>query len=515
MKKNIKNIPLLIIALLLTACSDDFLTNDYRAGLDDDAVERLLEESPDAVVNSYVNGIYSYMVESASYDTQGQSIHDIFTFASILHTADMTAQDMVQSTEHWFNYDYDWDNRMETYRRTRSHWSTLYTMVAKANTIINLFPEEPAEDNVVARAGLGQALAIRGMTYYYLIQLYQQSSTSDPSIKSLPGVPLRFAESEDVPGKEELVGRNTVERVHQQIDSDLTRAVALLEGYDRPVKYYIDQSVAYGLLARFYLLTGQWTEADAAAENALRVGSASIMSPSQLHDGFMDITNGEWMWGFDHTAETQGTYASWFSMVSNIAPGYAGLNYAPRLIDKALYDQIPTSDERKKLFNSEAGVPNAEGEFARARDLPYANIKFGDKGDWTMDYVYMRAAEMILIRAEAKAHLNDEAGAATVLQPLMAQRDPRWNKTSVTVDDVFLQRRIELWGEGFNFFDFKRLNKEVIRDYPGTNHRTRVWAHHGSAKTTESALEKYAVDWTYQIPLQEMQENQLITSNNP
>lgn len=512
MKKNIKNIPLLIIALLLTACSDDFLTNDYRAGLDDDAVERLLEESPDAVVNSYVNGIYSYMVESVSYDTDS---HDVFTFASILHAADMTAQDMVQSSSHWFNFDYDWDNRMETYRRTRSHWSTLYTMIAKANTIINLFPEEPAEDNVVARAGLGQALAIRGMAYYYLIQLYQQSSTFDSSIKSLPGVPLRFAESEDVPDKEELTGRNTVEKVHQQIDSDLTRAVDLLEGYERPVKYYIDQSVAYGLLARFYLLTGQWEKADDAAASALEVGNATIMPASKLHDGFMDISNEEWMWGFDHTSETQTTYASWFSMVSNIAPGYAGLNYAPRLIDRALYDQIPASDERKKLFNSEAGVPNAEGEFARARDLPYANIKFGDKGDWTMDYVYMRAAEMILIRAEAKAHLNDEAGAATVLQPLMAQRDPRWNKTSVTVDDVFLQRRIELWGEGFNFFDFKRLNKEVDRAYEGTNHRTRVWAHHGNAKTTDSSLEKYAVDWTYQIPLQEMQENQLITENNP
>jgi hypothetical protein len=205
--------------------------------------------------------------------------------------------------------------------------------------------------------------------------------------------------------------------------------------------------------------------------------------------------------------------------MSNIAPGYAGLNYAPRLIDRALYDEISKSDERKLLFNDELGNPNADGEFDRAQDLPYANIKFGDKGDWTMDYVYMRAAEMILIEAEAKAHLGDGGDAAVTLKKLMTKRDPKWNETSVTVDDVFLQRRIELWGEGFNFFDFKRLNKDVNRRYDGSNHRTKIYAHHGTAYLYHNTAgdtyswEKLAKDWTYQIPVTEMNENPLIPSS--
>lgn len=521
--KTLKIIFIAFIALLLTACSDDYLTHDYRAGLDADAVDRLLEESPDAVVNSYVNGIYSYMVEGFSYSSDS---HDIFTYAAILHTADMTGQDMVQSSSHWFNYDYDWDNRMNNYRRTRSTWGTLYTMIAKANTIINLFPEEPPVDNVVARAGMGQALAIRGLSYYYLIQLYQQSATDNPSVLDLPGVPMRFADTEQVENREELTGRNTVRRIHQQIESDLTKAVELLEGYERPVKYYVDQSVALGFLARFYLLTGKWQEAADAAVDALQTAAAgpnkiAIMTPAQLHDGFMDISNQEWMWGFDHTTETQTAYASWFSMISNIAPGYAGLNYAPRLIDKALYDNISSSDERRSLFNDGVGVPNDKGEFDRARDLPYANIKFGDKGDWTMDYVYMRAAEMVLIEAEAKAHLGDEAGAATALKKLMSNRDVKWFQAASTVDDVFVQRRIELWGEGFNFFDLKRLNKVVDRRYDGSNHRTKVYAHHGTDYINRDtngnpfSWEKIAKDWTYQIPITEINENPLITVQNP
>ena len=45
----------------------------------------------------------------------------------------------------------------------------------------------------------------------------------------------------------------------------------------------------------------------------------------------------------------------------------------------------------------------------------------------------------------------------------MDERDASWNKSSVTVDDVWLQRRIELWGEGFSMADIMRLGKPVVR----------------------------------------------------
>ena len=57
------------------------------------------------------------------------------------------------------------------------------------------------------------------------------------------------------------------------------------------------------------------------------------------------------------------------------------------------------------------------------------------------------------------AHLNKNGEAASVLKELMVNRDPSWNKTSVTVDEVYTQRRLELWGEGFSFFDHLRLKK--------------------------------------------------------
>lgn len=110
-----------------------------------------------------------------------------------------------------------------------------------------------------------------------------------------------------------------------------------------------------------------------------------------------------------------------------------------------------------------------EQEFAE-----YTNLKFKKVANWEADYIYMRVSEMILNEAEALAHKGDGAGAAQVLKELMSQRDPSWNMASVTVDDVYQQRRLELWGEGFSLFDHLRLKKvsiETMRDLI----MTQVW----------------------------------------
>ena len=218
----------------------------------------------------------------------------------------------------------------------------------------------------------------------------------------------------------------------------------------------------------------------------------------------MRVTASDVMWGFAHNSETQTSYASFFSHISNLAPGYAGLAYSAKLIDKRLYDQIPDDDYRKTLFNGPEG--DASQPTAGAK-LPYANLKFGNDGSWTMHYIYMRAAEMVLIEAEALARQGKNAEAATVMAELMKNRQPSWNKASVTVDDVLLQRRIELWGEGFAYFDLKRNNKGIDRNYEGSNHQA------GYLHT----IPAFDVRWTYQIPQSEMQENSHIqdSEQNP
>jgi len=480
----------------LTSCSDSFLETEYTQHLDEESAAEAAGKNPDV----FLNGMWSWMV---TYSQTNSGAHDDFGYMGSLHATDMMSEDIVMASSHWFNYDYQLDNHQEAYRRTRCHWMNFYTMIAKANEIISLYPE--GGETVDQKGLVGQAQAIRGLSYLHLIQLYQFPTNEDGTVNaSAPGVPLMYTAADGKTDEEiaAFKGRNTIGDVMAQIELDLTNAVANLEaGYKRPNKNYIDASVANGILARYYLLANKWQDAANAANKARQNYTLMPATATGLYDGFVTMNNAEWMWGFAHTTETQTTYASFFSMISNIAPGYAGIGYAPRLIDARLYSQIPDTDLRKKWFNGPEGDATQP---TSAAQMPYANVKFGHLDDWTENYMYMRAAEMVLIEAEAYVRMGDGAKGAQVLKELLDVRQPGWNKTSVTVDDIHLQRRIELWGEGFAYYDLKRLNKGIDRTYEGNNHLAGY----------DIAVPARDTRWYYQIPLTEIQENDLINEED-
>jgi hypothetical protein len=490
MKTN-KLILLLSVAWLGVSCSDEFFDVPITQSVTTEAAKEALEANP-ASVQKFIDGAYNTLVQ---YDLQSTN-HDAFGYMAILHAADLMSEDIVMFSMHWFEGDYQHINREWTYRRTNVIWRYFYTTIATANSVLGMTSAESESADILAARG--QALALRAFSYFYLVQLYQHVYPTGNTDR--PGIPLYYADNE---GKESITGRAPVGNILAQIEEDLTTAVDNLEGWSRSTKNQIDYAVANGLLARYYLLTGQWDEAIAAAQEAR--ADYTIMSANNIFDGFMDINNAEWMWGFDHNAETSTLYASFFSHISNLTGGYAGLGYAPRLIDKRLYDAIPATDARKRWFQSNpaAVLPQTTpAEDAQWWQLPYANLKFGYDGAFTMDYLYMRASEMALIEAEALAHKGNETGAATILAELLSQRDPSWSESSVTVDDVHLQRRIELWGEGFATFDLKRLNKGIDRTYTGSNHTAPIAVPAGDNR------------WIYKIPQSEILENPSITEKD-
>ncbi len=488
----------------VTSCSDDYLDAVNHRTLDTETAAEIMEQDP-SFIDSYVSGIWSWMVTFGTTSTS----HDDYAMMSILHSTDMAAEDMTMFSSSWHNYDYEMTNRNYNYRRVNVNWTTLYTMVNKANEIISFFEQEPEGETL--RGALGNAYAVRAYSNLYLIQLFQQPTVADASTgelsinRDLPGIPLVVTTTEGYTAEEidSLSDRNTVGEVFDAIEADILKAIDLLEGYNRPNKNVINQAVAQGIAARFYLLNRQWDKAAEMAKAARKdfpVMSGTAES-NGIRDGFMDVTNGEWMWGFDHSAETQTTYASFFSHISNLSPGYSGIEYTGRGIDARLFSQMSDTDYRKMYWYNDAegktqstAVASAE---ATAWKKPYAMLKYGWDGNWTMDYLWMRGAEMVLIEAEALAHQGMGSEAAVVLKELMSQRDPSWNMSSVDVESILLQRRLELIGEGFAYFDLKRNHRGIDRSYEGNNHLA------GYAITV-SADDPV---WTYQIPQKEIQEN--------
>ncbi|MDQ3277735.1 MAG: RagB/SusD family nutrient uptake outer membrane protein, partial [Bacteroidota bacterium] len=124
------------------------------------------------------------------------------------------------------------------------------------------------------------------------------------------------------------------------------------------------------------------------------------------------------------------------------------------------------------------------------------------------DLVLMRASEMYLIEAEAKARMND-ATAANVLFQLVSKRDPAYVQSVLTgenlINHILIQRRIELWGEGFRFYDLKRLNQPL--DRRGANHDPAV--------ATVLQVPAGDVQWEFLIPQDEINFTNGIVKQNP
>lgn len=207
---------------------------------------------------------------------------------------------------------------------------------------------------------------------------------------------------------------------------------------------------------------------------------------------------------------------------------YASTYGAVHKIDRHLYESIPSTDVRKDwwidwkydlngLYDENGNINEAVQQaqidsltrYAYNNDRQYAvamantgvaagkdigvgglslklRAKGGDEGrhniivGWAVDVPMMRTEEMKLIEIEAVAR-QDEARGRQMLEEFAKTRDPQYvygrhneaygnSTTPALINEIWWQRRVELWGEGFAYFDLKRLNKGIIRSYKNSNH---------------------------------------------
>ena len=149
------------------------------------------------------------------------------------------------------------------------------------------------------------------------------------------------------------------------------------------------------------------------------------MTDVQYLDGFADVTNPEWIWGFDHLEDQSEFFGAYHSYISDNYNS-SNIRLTPKAINSLLYNQIPATDIRAKLWIKTPTAANAVTPPGGVR-VPYMNQKFRLPGTPSTsaqgDIPYMRAAEMYLIEAEAQARLGKDADAAKVLFDLTSKRD--------------------------------------------------------------------------------------------
>lgn len=454
MKINIKYAPILLLLAAIAGCKKEYLNTKPSNAVPEETIF-----ATTTAISTALDGAYKAMY---AYGANGTGGHDNFGQKAVDLASDLMGNDMVVHLAGygWFNRDYqyaEWILPDANNRRPDIVWFYYYDLNKQANKILEFIDAAtgPAADKERIK---GQALGLRAYCYYNLVNLFQQTFKGN---ENKPGVPVYT--------KAQLEGkpRGTVQEDYTQIIKDLTDAETLLANKTFTSKVNISVNVVRGLRARVALIMEDWATA-ASYANKARTGFTP-MSAAQYQQGFSSITNPEWLWGSLITADQATIYASFFSHIDVKTGGYAALG-TQKKITKALYDQIPATDVRKTGWVA-PGTGNS--------DFPdYCNLKHHvpTPGSWAADYIYMRAGEMYLIEAEALARLGgaNEAAARIALETLIKARNPTYSAAAFTgaalVNQVLLQRRIELWGEGFALMDIKRLKTGLNRPTGAGNH---------------------------------------------
>ena len=501
-KQIIKIASLALCTILLVGCAKDFFDPKVSEYMTDERKKELQNnpENKKQLLEIDLRGIYN------NNATPQTSRHDSFGLKAVEAGLDHSGLDLVQASHTWFNFDYNFDNREAGFSRTSFMWNFLYKQISSINTILaDYFPTAPdgnTEQELFQK--YAELKALRAIYYYYLVNIYAKTYKGNEG--SL-GVPLMLN-----PGDDKLP-RATVQQVYAQMINDI-KPVVDDNHYiiTTDTQSDVDKAVAAAYLAKIYACQEEWREVEHYAFIAIGGNPhPTLTSAADVESGRWDISMASWLWGFDISQETNFYWNSFYAHMDNsISNSYAG-GGGFKLIYNNLYDKIGNGDVRKKLYINSTLFPEIKTKYEKLNEnLPeYANVKYVTNSDFTSDYCYMRREDPFLLYIEALVENNNNLdGAKEALEYLVKTNrgDRAYNLSALTTkeqlrEEVRLQRRIELWGEGTSFIDWRRWKTGINRYEAGSNHVFKVEIPADDKR------------WFYQIPKAEMESNPNMVQN--
>lgn len=436
--------------------------------------------------------------------------HYDFGYPSMMHLRDVMTGDMAVVASGYDQFA-NWEKNTyqgEEYIFSQMIWWFYSKLIQTTNLTLGAI--DKSTENKHLQALMGQAYAFRAFAYLDAARMYEYLPTDGtspitPEGNDVTNYTLSITTEET--SEEDAKSNPRVKRdvMFEFIMSDLDNAEKFIVAEARSSKTMPDLSVVYGLKARAYMWVEDYANAKTYARKAIDTAKgATVLTEQQwlsTTTGFNDLSTPSWLWGQQYVLEdnaVQTGIINWTSWSSNeYIPGYsAGGPYI--MIDASLYNKINNTDFRKRSFVAPQGHPLSGKEVFIDKDAlltadpdnpvkiastPYSSLKIrpgkGNMLDYTKACVVgvplMRVEEMYFIEAEAAAQITPAEG-KTLIESFMTQyRDPQFTVVGSTkeqvVDAIFTQKRMEFFCEGLIMFDYKRLNKPVIRNYEGSNYQ--------------------------------------------
>ncbi len=567
MKHNIitKGIAGLAVALTMGACSSDYLDLEPITSIDSSTVT--------SSVQGARYGLYGvcrsmWWAESAfgvgQRFIQGEAA--VGSFYGDLFSPDVFYNVWAGYGAEYFNWSYMQDGGTWI---PGIAWKYYYNLVSSSNKILDHIDE--AEGDANERDFIkAQLLTIRAHAFTRLVQLYTPR-WEDSNNGAKYGIVLRLTDegTTQIPLS---TMKEAIDQIYA--DLDLALSLYKSSGKSRTKGWEPDENIAYAVYARIAATCHDWQKAKTMAANArdgypimtaeeYAGGFAEANQEWIWYNAPEEEAIYYWSWGAMYACN--GAYVSFWGQaaglmsydlykqmhdgdtrkdlyfmpdkISYTSPLYKPLTKASwwnaSIIDPETMDvngknnkmklavknfgntRIPNGDEARW------GTPYTKDKDASAEDpflIPFgAQYKFWGEGMYSLSsFPFMRAAEFCLLEAEAAYHLGDEGAARACLNELNGKRFDSAHPYNCTesgqalMDEIMLTSRVELWGEGQVWYNYKRWNQDWER---------RIWVE-GDVESNNIPT-KFAGtfpkdknrNWTYMVPNSETRYNRAIDIN--
>lgn len=519
--KYIKGAAIALAAISLSSCASDYLDTPTHGTISSDKICQDPNTARQAMLGVFGRGMaapwQNEQMGPAQAFWQGETGYSYYI--GEIPGSDCYVNYIYDQAPSWIIF----YNMQEGYLSSGSYvwdttyWIYSYAMIAQVNEIIDGIDGADVGDNDPDKIALreftkGQALAMRAHCYWRLLSVYGPRWADSNNGEKLTVV-LRTS-----PLDPQHKAVSSMNDVLKQCYTDLDAAIECFKAAGtskRELNYEIDLNVCYGIYARVAALKQDWNTVRTMAHNA-RQGKR-IATSAEVFSGYMSYNQNEWMWAPSFESIDNYIYGNWCTFFC--CNSYGALNdRITNSINRDLYKLIPEGDERanwwltyekleglrpsmfymtntinaetgafrnQRMINAAkawmaerkpAGAGNDAYETATTADETTAIIRDGAQvkfwcngltGQNAMAQIpYMRATEMYLYEAEACAELGLTQEAQSLLKEINVPRNPSYTcdlTGQALVDEVRLYRRIELWGEGFCWFDLKRWNLPMSR----------------------------------------------------
>jgi len=364
---------------------------------------------------------------------------------------------------------------------TNNYWIFVYEGIARANNVIANVPAVPM-DEVLKNRIIGEAKFIRAYSYFNLVNICGRVP-----LKLLPQL---TPETIHVPLSE-------VSAIYQQIEKDLTDAAAFL-----PVSYTagdvgrVTRGAALAMLGKVSLYQQNWSAAIGYFQQVEALGIYNLLPNYADNFKFAFENSSESIFEIQQlTGQNPGlgnAMNQWFA--PSVEGGYY-FNAATQSLVSA-FEKASTGEVDPRLDASVGrdGQPWLNGDIFSAswsptgfltkkHQQPLSEVSSSLKGDGDLNYVYLRYADLLLMKAEAFNENGNADSARANLNKVRQRARASFNGTPpatllpdiTTLDKNQLataiqkERRTELAQEFHRYFDLMRWGKSVAEAALGTN----------------------------------------------